>query len=208
MRDKLVFIGKFLLFSTLLFLIWIFLGIYYLLFLAYIATPILHLMGYAVELIVHTDIIFLYHGAELGITNAQLTNYNIIPFVALILATPIPLRKMAHHVIIGIPILFSFHLLNLIAHFPLFFNGNTVASFIISFSAVTRMLLPFLLWFALCYEYVLSSFRSKKKKYRCPLCGKETTGILMHINDVHKNIKGMQQKEIEQFKRKYPELIQ
>jgi len=69
------------------------------------------------------------------------------------------------------------------------------------------MLLPFLLWFALCYEYVLSSFRSKKKKYRCPLCGKETTGIMMHINDAHADCIGAQQKEIEQFKRKYPELM-
>lgn len=206
MRDKFLFVGKFLLFSTLFFILWIGIGWYYLLFLTNIATPILFFMGYPVELITQGEIIFLYMGAEMGLAQAEMTNYNIIPFIALVLATPIPIKKMIRNLGIGIPIIFCFHLINLIAHFPYYFNGDLLASFIISLSAITRLILPFLLWFGLSYDTVLSSFRSKKKIYRCPFCGKATPGILMHIAAVHETTQEYQKKTVEQFIRKYPEL--
>lgn len=206
MKDKFLFIGKFVLFSSLLFLFWVFIGRYYLIFLAHAATPFIHTMGYDVTLVVNEQILFTYLGSEMGLTHSELANYNIIPFIALVLATPITVKKMGKNLLIGLPVIFCFHLLNLIAHFPLYYDGNIFANFIISFSSVTRMLIPFLLWFGLSYDYVLDSFRSMKKMYPCPICGKKTHGVLMHIRDVHQPLSEKQQKEVDLFKKRFPEL--
>ncbi len=206
MKEKLIFIGKFLLFSTLLFALWIIIGRYYLLFLAHLATPFLHLMGYDVTLVVNEQIIFTYMGAEIGLAHAELTNYNIIPFIALILATPLTLRRMGKNLLIGLPVIVLFHLINLIAHFPFYFDQNMLAGFIMTFSGITRMLIPFLLWFALCYDYVLKSFRRIKKRYRCPICGKHTAGIMMHIKDVHPDPSKNEKQKINRLISNYPEL--
>jgi hypothetical protein len=206
MNDKYVFIGKFLLFSTILFFIWVFLGRYYLIFLASVATPFLHLMGYAVDLVVGDQIMFTYLGAQMGLTHAELTNYNIIPFIALLIATPLPSGRLIRNLSIGIPILFLFHLIDLVAHFPLYYEQSAAANFITSFSAVTRMLIPFILWFALCYDYVLGSFRKTKKLYQCPFCGKNIQGILMHINDVHQERTKDDEKMYQRFLSSHPEL--
>ncbi len=206
MKDRLLFVGKFLVFSLILFSLWIFLGRFYLIFLAYTSIPLLHLMGYMVELLIGDQIVFLYLGAELGITHAELTNYNIIPFIALVLATPIPVRRMGKNILIGIPILFFSHMLDLIAHFPLYYESSILASFLISVSAVLRLLLPFALWFLLSYEYVFKTFRTTKKMYRCPICGKQTYGILQHIDDSHTPLTQTEIKTIERFYLTYPEI--
>jgi len=163
-------------------------------------------MGYNVSLVVNEQILFTYLGAEMGLTHSELTNYNIIPFIALVLATPIIFRRMGKNLLIGIPIIFLFHLVDLVAHFPLYYDANVFANFITSISAVTRMLVPFLLWFALSYDYVLESFRMWKKRYRCPICNKEMVGIAMHIHDSHKNANEQEEKKIDRFFNMYPEL--
>ena len=206
MKDKLLFIGKFFLFSAVLFAIWVFIGRYYLIFLAQVSTPIIHLLGYHVTLVVNEQIMFTFLGAEMGLTHSYLTNYNIIPFIALVLATPFNKRRMGKTILIGLPIIFLFHLIDLVAHFPLYYSGSAVANFLISLSAVTIMLIPFLIWFALSYDYVLDSFRMRKKRYRCPICNKEIVGIMMHIHDTHKNTDKQEEKKIDKFLDKYPEL--
>jgi len=205
-KDKFLFIGKFLLFSSLLFILWVFIGRYYLIFLASFATPILHIMGYTVELIIGDQILFTYLGAEMGLTHSELANYNIIPFIALILATPISLKRMIRNLAIGIPIIFLVHLIDLIAHFPLYYEQSGAANFITSFSAVTRMLVPFILWFALCYDYILSSFRTTKKTYQCPFCSKASKGIVRHITDVHNDRTDEEEKVYQRFLSLHPEL--
>jgi hypothetical protein len=205
-KDKLVFIGKFLLFSTLLFVLWVFIGRYYLIVLASIATPFLHLMGYMVDLVITDQIMFTYLGAEMGLAHAELANYNIIPFIALLLATPLSWRRLFRNLLIGLPVIFLFHLIDLLAHFPLYYNGSVAANFITSVSALTRMLIPFLLWFALCYDFILSSFRKTKRLYQCPFCGKRTKGILMHIDDVHGNRSEGEEKQYQQFLSAHSEL--
>lgn len=206
MRDRLVFVCKFLVFSIILFSLWIFLGRFYLIFLAYTCTPLLHLMGYMVELFIGDQIVFLYLGAQLGITHAELTNYNIIPFIALVLATPIPVRRMARNILIGIPFLFFSHMLDLIAHFPLYYESSIIASFLISVSAVLRLLLPFALWFLLCYEYVFKTFRTIQRVYCCPICGKQTHGIIQHIDDSHADLTQTERKTIERYYHNHPEI--
>ena len=156
-------------------------------------------MGYQATLQINEEITFLYLGAEMGLTHSELTNFNIIPFVALILATPINFHKMKKALIYGLPIIILFHIINLVAHFPYYYQGNTIAGIIISFSSVTRMIIPFFLWFALTYESVFTTFRKKQKKYKCPICGEEKTGIIDHINKSHRKLTKKQEKKLDQF---------
>jgi len=206
MKDRLLFVGKFLFFSLILFSLWMFLGRFYLILLAYACTPFLHLIGYFVELLIGDQIVFLYLGSEIGITHAELTNYNIIPFIALVLATPISVRRMAKNILIGIPFLFFSHMLDLIAHFPLYYENSILASFLISVSAILRLLLPFALWFLLSYEYVFKTFRTVRRIYCCPICGKKTQGILQHIDDCHTCVTQTEIKTIERFYLHHPEI--
>jgi len=206
MKEKMVFIGKFLLFSAILFIIWIYIGRYYLIFLAQVSTPILYLLGYQVSLVVNEQIMFTFLGSEMILTDSYLNNYNIVPFVALVLATSFNKDRIIKTLLIGLPIIFLFHLIDLIAHFPLYYYGDGFAGFLISISAITRMLIPFLIWFALSYDYILHTFRIRKKTYQCPICKKTSTGIMMHIKDSHKKIDDQQQKKIGRFIEKYPEL--
>jgi len=208
MKDKIYFIGKFLILSFFLFLIWIVVGRYYLILLSYISQFILSLMGYNVSIVINENIIFSYLGSEINLTHAELTNFNIIPFIALVLASPITWFKQQRSLMIGIPIIFVFHLLNLIAHFPYYYEGNMIAGFIINFSSITRLIIPFLLWFALTYDSILPLFRMKKKEYICPICSEKKTGIIDHINKNHKNLNEEQKKKIHLWYKKHPELIQ
>lgn len=206
MKDKFVFIAKFLFFSVILFILWIFIGRYYLILLANVSKFILSFMGYNATLVVNENIMFTCMGAEMGLTHSYLTNYNIIPFIALVLATPISKWRMGKILLIGLPIIFLFHMVDLVAHFPLYYEGSSFANMIISLSAVTRMVIPFFLWFALTYEYILKSFRKQKKKYRCPICDRETVGIMMHIKDSHKNMDEQDKGKRDRFLAKHPEL--
>lgn len=206
MKEKIKFFGKFFLFSAILFALWVLIGRYYLIFLAQISTPLLHLLGYPVTLIINEEIFFSYLGATMNLTESYLTNYNLVPFLALVFATPFNKWRMGKSLLIGLPIIFIFHLIDIIAHFPLYYDANAIANFITALSAITRLFIPFLIWFALSYDYILQSFRSHKKIYQCPICGKHTHGIMMHIRDTHKNMNQEDNKKITHLKRKYPEL--
>ena len=207
MRDKIYFIGKFFVISFFLFLVWIIIGRYYLLFLSYLSQFILSFMGYNVTIILNENIIFSYLGSELNLSHAELTNFNIVPFIALVLASPISWYRRERSFLIGIPIIILFHLLNLIAHFPYYYEENMIAGFIINFSSITRLIIPFLLWFALTYDSILPLFRMRKKEYICPICNQTKTGIVDHISANHKNIDAKQREIIHRFYKKHPELI-
>lgn len=206
MRDKLLFIAKFLAFSAIIFIIWIFIGRYYLILVAYASKFILALMGYDTTLLINEEIYFICRGSEVGLTHSELANYNIVPFLALVFATPIGVHRMGKVLSIGLPIIFLFHVIDLVAHFPFYYEGSSFARMIISLPAVTRMVIPFLLWFALTYDYVLRSFRKERRKYRCPICGEVKVGITEHIKAVHGNLDERERKKIKKFLDKYPEL--
>jgi hypothetical protein len=206
MKEKFFFIGKFLIISFILFLIWIVLGRYYLIFLAFISQFFLSLMGYQTTLVVNGEIIFSYLGAELGLTHSELTNFNIIPYIALVLASPLTWYKQIKALLIGLPIIFLFHLINLLAHFPYYYEGNGFAGMIINFSSVTRMIIPFLIWFILTYESILPLFRTQKKAYYCPICQQKKTGIIDHINNAHSKLDKKQKAKIDKFYLEHQEL--
>lgn len=137
-----------------IFLIWIFIGKFYLLIIAYSSKYILIAMGYKVLLITTGDSPFLvYKGVEMGMKGSHLSNFNIVPLVALILAVPgIELRKRVNMLIIGIPAIFLLHLVDFVSHIPMYFDGSEFAGLIVTSIAVGGMALPFLIWFALTHK--------------------------------------------------------
>jgi len=89
MKDKINFLARFLALTLVFFLIWIPLGKIYLVLLAWVSKYVLWVMGYDVALtVVGGAPLFLYRGIEIGMVDAHLANFNVIPLVALILATP------------------------------------------------------------------------------------------------------------------------
>ena len=128
--------------------------------------------------------------------------FNNVVFAALVLATPkIPVVKRMKFLLIGFIILFVFHI-------PLAFLGSNLIFPNLSpfFQTVVDVLymisqtaLPFGLWIALTYAYVLKDFRPRKPEVTrhvsaetCPICGKKKKGLKEHIQSVHGQEKGIE----------------
>ena len=182
------FIIKFLLFATVLYLIWIPFASAYFSVILTTTTAYFHLIGISLETNPAPD--YLY---SQGIRSC------IPPFIALVLATPkIKWKKMAFLIGIGISILFLFRVILQISYVYLQITpapGEFYGIFVIFLSGTCRVALPFLLWFVLTYKQLLARpeprkypMRDEGKKgnaYICPFCGAEKIGILDHIKDVH-----------------------
>ncbi|MEA1945013.1 MAG: hypothetical protein U9N07_06765 [Euryarchaeota archaeon] len=84
--DKINFLIKFLILTSVFFLIRIPLGEKYLLLLAWVSKYVLWVMGYHVTLVTDGSPFFLYHGAMIGMDDAHLSNFNITLSIAMILA--------------------------------------------------------------------------------------------------------------------------
>ena len=64
----------------------------------------------------------------------HLANFNLVPLVALAIAIPgWRLRERGKMLAIGIPLLFLLHVLDLVAHFPMYFHGSGIAQFVVYF---------------------------------------------------------------------------
>ncbi len=201
------FVMRFFIFSILFFIIWVFIGKYYLIFVAYISKFLLGFMGYDASFFHNGEVYFVCRGAEVGLTNAELVNYNIIPFLALIAATPKMSKwRIGKSLVVGLPILLVFHIINMLAHFPYYYENSSFAEGIIHSSGIINMGLPFLLWFILCYDYVLKTFKPSKKTYRCPICGERKVGIVEHIDSSHKNLSKKEKKKLQRFFDMHPEI--
>jgi hypothetical protein len=170
MKERIMFLAKFFASALVFFLIWSIIGSWYVMVLAYLSLPILNVMGYQVMISSLDPLVLLFHGGEMNFGTAALTNYNLVAYLALVIATPFTLNRLQKNLILGLPLLFISHLVDLIAHFPLYSHGNIVAYFIVSSSGLLHLVLPFIIWFSLNYELMLPSFRRSKKMYRCPIC--------------------------------------
>jgi len=218
------FLIKFLLFSTLLYLLWIpFASAYFLLVLKITATYF-NLIGIEVSLNPTPD--FLYYQ---GIRSC------IPPFIALVLATNLSFKKKAlpkksslekksftkrifflslrenailKGLLIGIPILFFFRVISQISYVYLQIRPTEefYAIFVIFLSGTCRVALPFLLWFALTYKQLLARPEPVKGKhgYICPFCGAEKIGIFDHIRSVHGE-EALKSKEVTQLLTQNPQ---
>lgn len=190
-RYKLLF--RFLIFSFVFFIIWIRLGEMYLFLIAYTSNYLLQLMGYNITLAADGIPYFIYRGIRIGMEGSQLGNFNIVPFLALILATPdINPVKRIKMILMGMPVLFSLHVIDFISRFPMYFHQSEAARIIYVSVALGEIAVPFLLWFALSYKDILAQENKIKKhmiKRTCPICGIKKINIEAHIKAVHEDKK-------------------
>jgi len=201
------FLIKFLLFSTLLYLLWVPFAAVYFSAILRITAAYFGLIGIGITLNPAHD--YLY---------SQGVRSCIPPFIALVLATNLSLKPFLEKktftkrtfflslresailkgLIIGIPILFFFRVILQISYVYLQIPpapGEFYAVFVIFLSGTCRVALPFLLWLALGYKQIFPLLKPEKyvkvkrggdkRGYVCPFCGAEKVGILDHIRNVH-----------------------
>lgn len=153
MKDKVNFLIKFLILTIVFFIIWIPVGKVYLLLLVVVSKYVLLVMGYNAGLIVENGVpmLFVYYGHVAVLNNAHLMNFNIIPLVALILATPrIETARRIAMLAIGTSLLFCMHVIDLVSHF-------TGYEIIVIFMAVGEVAVPFVLWFVLAHKEIFGN---------------------------------------------------
>ena len=160
------FFLRFIAFSILVFLIWIFLGKLYLFAIAYASKYLLIAMGYKVTLVTTGDSpYFIYKGIEIGMRDAHLANFNIVPLVSLIAAVPdVALRRKGRMLLIGIAAIFLLHLLDFVSHIPMYFDRSEIAGLIGTFMAVGEIAVPFVIWFTLVHKDIFPELKEKKGK--------------------------------------------
>ena len=147
-REILIFLLLFLLVSALFLGAWYYIGPFYQAAVLAVARVLLLLMGYTPLQI-----------AAVNLSGAYLGNFNLVPLVALAIATPrLGLRQRLEMLAVGVPLLFLLHVIDLMAHFPLYFHGSKLAQVIVYSIGVGGVALPFLIWFVLCYT---SFFKGK-----------------------------------------------
>jgi hypothetical protein len=146
-REILLFFLAFMLVSALFLGAWYYIGPYYQITVFSFARILLLLMGYTPLQI-----------AAVNISGAYLGNFNLVPLVALAIATPrLVLRRRLELLGLGIPLLFLLHVVDLVAHFSLYFHGSKLAQMVVYSIGVGGVALPFIIWFVLCYATVFKS---------------------------------------------------
>jgi hypothetical protein len=165
MKIKTLFL-RFIAFSVVIFLIWIFLGKLYLFALAYASKYLLLAMGYKVLLVTTGDSpYFVYKGIEIGMKDAHLANFNIVPLVSLILAVPgVAYKRRGMMLLIGIAAIFLLHLIDFVSHIPMYFDRSEAAGLIVTFMAVGEVAVPFLIWLALAYRDIFPELKENMGK--------------------------------------------
>ena len=193
-RDEFLrFVARFFIVSTVLFIPWIWIGKFYVLLLANISRLPLAIMGYSTKIMTQGDIGFICGDKFIGLANAHLVNFNIIPFIALVLASFVSKERKVWMLVVGLLILMVSHVIDLVAHFPAFLESSQPATIVVDSIGVVGASLPFIIWFAFSWQEVIGA-RSKeqvetkekrKRVYECPLCGIQKVGIIEHIKAVH-----------------------
>ena len=80
-------------------------------------------------------------------------NFNLVPLVALAIATlGWGLKERGKMLAICLPLLFLLHVLDLVAHFPMYFHGSGIAQFVVYSICVGGVAMPFSIWFIICYK--------------------------------------------------------
>jgi hypothetical protein len=90
--------------------------------------------------------------SAVNLSGAYLGNFNLVPLVALAIATPgWGLRERCEMLVIGVPILFLLHVLDVVAHL-LYFSGSGIAQFVVFSLGVGGVAMPFIIWVMLAYS--------------------------------------------------------
>lgn len=137
------FLITFMLVSVAALLIWFYLGALYQGAVAFVARYILLALGYTPLQI-----------AAVSLPRAYLVNFNLVPLVSLAVATPgWSLRTRGELLLVGIPLLFLLHVVDLVAHFPLYFYGSGMAQLVVQSLGVGGVATPFIIWAAFVFFF-------------------------------------------------------
>jgi len=146
-KQIILFMLEFLAVSAVFLGVWYYIGELYQGAIFFFAKLILITMGYTPIQI-----------SAVNLSGAYLGNFNLVPLVALAIATPgWRLRDRGKMLAIGVPILFLLHVLDLVAHFPMYFYGSEFAQFVVYSIGVGGVAMPFIIW------VVLALFSKRKK---------------------------------------------
>jgi hypothetical protein len=117
--------------------------------------------------------------------------------------------KRCEMLAMGIPLLFLLHVLDLVAHFPMYFSGSGLARMVVYSMGVAGVAAPFIIWFCIGYRDLFEPLIKKREEgnYFCPVCGaeEEKADIAKHIKTVHGK-DAFRSKEVKDFFDTHPEL--
>jgi hypothetical protein len=145
-RQIALFLLEFLLLSAGLLWLWYHIGAQYQAVVFFVARHILLVLGYSSEQI-----------AGLDFTGAYLVNFNLVPLLALAIATPkLSVRRRLQMLALGVPALFALHVLDIVAHLPHFIEYYYLhrlgfATLVVDSLGVIGLAIVFVIWFAICY---------------------------------------------------------
>jgi len=198
-KQIIIFLLEFMVISALFLGVWYYIGEFYQGAIFFFAKQILIVMGYTPMQI-----------SALNLSGAYMGNFNLVPLVALAIATPkLALRRRIGMLAIGVPLLYLLHVLDLVAHFPLYFHGSGIAQLVVYSIGIGGVAMPFIIWFWIGYRDLFEGLIKKKVegKYFCPLCGaeEEKVGIAKHIKEAHGK-DAFKSKEVKDFFAMHPEL--
>ncbi|MGB2840904.1 MAG: hypothetical protein WBC40_00250 [Halobacteriota archaeon] len=138
-----IFLLEFLAVSAIFLAVWYYIGKFYQDAIFFFAKHILLSMGYTPVQV-----------SALDLSDAYLGNFNLVPLIALAIATPkLMLRKRFEMLAVGVPLLFLLHVLDLVAHLP-YFLGSELARFVVYSIGVGGVAMPFIIWFAINFSFL------------------------------------------------------
>jgi len=198
-KQIIAFLLEFLAVSAVFLVIWFYIGECYQGAVFFFAKHILLAFGYTPLQI-----------SAVNLSGAYLVNFNLVPLVALAIATPkLAMIKRCEMLVIGVPILFLLHVLDLVAHFPMYFYGSELARMVVYSIGVAGVAAPFIIWFCMVYRDLFEPLLKKGegKRYFCPVCGaeEEKVNIAKHIKAVHGK-DAFRSKEVKDFFDTHPAL--
>jgi len=170
-NKPLTFFARFIAFSSILFLIWVYLDYEYVLITSYIAEFLLRCMGYPISLFPDPT------------TRIYPSTFNLITFTALVLATQSVVKSTKIKALItGLPLMILIQVIHG-AYQVLAYCQVVQHALEIMFAAqiINQYFLPFGLWLAFTYKDVFKRVGT----YTCPICGAEKVGIVEHIRVKH-----------------------
>ena len=153
-----IFVAWFLVAATVIFILWVFAGVgrCYQAAVVSVAQFFAQCLGYTGWQLSAADFSRTYLG-----------NLNLVPFLALAVVTPIRLSKRGKMFLIGLPILFFIHVINLVAHFPFWFHSSKAAKLMIDYTiGICGMGVPFAVWYVFARELPWLKLRLEKKPKR------------------------------------------
>ena len=134
----LFFLLTFLMVSVAFLIVWFYIGEMYQSAVYFVAEYLLLALGYTPLQI-----------SAVSLPRAYLVNFNLVPLVSLAIATPgWGLRTRGEMLLLGLPILFMLHVVDLVAHFPMYFYGSGIAQIVVQSIGVGGVATPFIIWVA------------------------------------------------------------